>query len=309
MKRNTLSAALSEISDRHIAEAAQPKKAQTRIYWLGAAAAVLAFAVFLGSIGLPGAPAPTVLAIKASAVALAQYPEMAPYPDEQAHISKSGEVLDSFYKEYDNWHESRTAVWAGIRSDEFRDAAGGADFFAAQSAPIFLTGATGNRAYSPMNIYMALAMSAELVDGAARDELLTALGADSMDALRQQAEMLWRANYCADGASASLLANSLWLDTDVAYDQDTMDRIAKNFYASVYRGDLGSEEVNESLRAWLNEQTGGLLEKQASNLSLDPETVLALASTVYFREKWSLEFWKENNLTGEFHAPGGDVSA
>ena len=61
------------------------------------------------------------------------------------------------------------------------------------------------------------------------------------------------------------------------------------------------------LREWINEQTGGLLEEAAGNLSMSPETILALAATVYYQAKWDTEFQKENNTERVFHAPAGDI--
>ena len=61
------------------------------------------------------------------------------------------------------------------------------------------------------------------------------------------------------------------------------------------------------LRDWLNEQTGGLLEEQAEKIELDPQAVLALATTVYFRAKWANEFQQSNNTEEIFHAATGDV--
>ena len=58
---------------------------------------------------------------------------------------------------------------------------------------------------------------------------------------------------------------------------------------------MGGEEFNQALRDWINEQTGGLLEAQADGLSMDPETVMALASTIYYRAKWHSEFNEGRN--------------
>ena len=69
-----------------------------------------------------------------------------------------------------------------------------------------------------------------------------------------------------DGAVTSILANSLWLNESVNFNQSTMDSLAKNYYASSFRGEMGSEEFNQALRDWINEQTGGLLEAQADGL-------------------------------------------
>ena len=58
----------------------------------------------------------------------------------------------------------------------------------------------------------------------------------------------------------------------------------------------------------MNEQTGGLLKEQASGVTLDPETIMALATTIYFRAKWVNEFLKSETQEAEFHAPGGDIT-
>ena len=88
----------------------------------------------------------------------------------------------------------------------------------------------------------------------------------------------------------SILANSLWLNESVNFNQSTMDSLAKNYYASSFRGEMGSEEFNQALRDWINEQTGGLLEAQADGLSMDPETVMALAATSLLPSQVHSEF-------------------
>jgi len=70
---------------------------------------------------------------------------------------------------------------------------------------------------------------------------------------------------------------------------------------------MGSAEYNEMLQGWLNEQTGGLLAEQTGNVEMDPQTVLALATTVYFRAKWENEFNSSNNTEEIFHMTSGDV--
>ena len=66
-----------------------------------------------------------------------------------------------------------------------------------------------------------------------------------------------------------------------------MDSIARHYRASSYQGEMGTDAFNQALQDWLNEQTGGLLKEQAEGIKLTPETILALATTVYFRSKWS----------------------
>ena len=108
---------------------------------------------------------------------------------------------------------------------------------------------------------------------------------------------------------ASILASSLWLNQDVEFNQETLDTLAENYYASSYSGEMGSDDFNAALQDWLDKQTGGLLSDEAGEVELEPETVLALATTVYFRSKWTSEFNEDNTKTDVFHTASGDVDA
>ena len=265
-------------------EAPKKQKRWMKKRWTGAVAAVLALAIMAGIFLRPGG------GLTAYAVAEAKYPEMAPYP---ASYSESA---------YEAW-------WEGVAAQrrDLGDISSLQSFFA-RSTQTFLTGMEKeNRVYSPLNVYMALSMLAQLTNGESREQILTLLGSGSMESLRQQVGDVWNANYRDDGTLTSILASSLWLNKDVKFNQDTMDTLARDFYASSYRGEMGSEEFNKALQSWLNEQTGGLLEEQAGNIKLDRKTILALATTVYFKAKWSFEFSKENTSPETFHTPDGDL--
>ena len=71
---------------------------------------------------------------------------------------------------------------------------------------------------------------------------------------------------------------------------------------------MGSAEFNKALQDWLNEQTGGLLSEQIGGIEMRAQTILALATTVYFRAMWSSEFNEAANTQEVFHAPDGDVT-
>lgn len=237
------------------------------------------------------------------AVATAAYPEMAPYPDESEFIDDETGIFDGegFAVVYDAWWEDQQARFQ--QTEGFTE--GLSDFFAA-SIPVFLDAETTNPVCSPLNIYMALSLLSETTDGTSRQQILDAMGADSQEALRTQAGQVWNAHYCSDGATSTILANSLWLDRELEYKEETLQTLVRDYYASVFQGDLGSEEMNRALGEWLNDQTGGLLEEQVQNVQLDPQTVLALASTLFYQAKWGSEFWEENNTEDLFRSPSGD---
>ncbi len=296
--------------------AARPAGSRPYARWAGAVAAVLAAAMIGGiamwpgqSSGGPdpramGGPVPrNVQAGQAHALAAAQYPEMAQFPLQEDYFDQNGEGdYEKYDKAYDAWRESRDALRSGT------DYTGLMDDFLTRSTARFLTDAgEGNKVYSPLNVYLALSMLAETAGGNSRQQLLDVLQVDSIEALRERASALWRDNYRDDGVVTSLLANSLWLRDDMTYSQETLDTLAEQYYASSFSGAMGSEGYNQALRDWLNEQTHGLLAEQADGLEMGPATVLALASTLYFKAAWNNEFQKERTELDTFHAPSGDV--
>lgn len=225
--------------------------------------------------------------VSSYALAEADYPKATRYPG-------------ALEINHDAWFSERRVRWdCGNRiNDNVSD-------FYKKTAEEFLSG-DENRAYSPVNVYMALAMLGETTDGESRQQILDLLGAENIDELRADAKNMWRANYCNDGAVTTILANSLWLNKDVDFKKQTVDTLVDNYYASSYRGDLGSEKMNKAIQKWLNDQTHGLLSNYVKDVELYPETVMALYSTVYFRAKWVDKFSKSKNDTKTFHAPGGD---
>ncbi|MCI8447701.1 MAG: serpin family protein [Eubacterium sp.] len=268
-----------------------------RVY--AAAAVALAAAAAVCIMLWPRGAADTVTA---HALAEADYPEMAPFPDETKYM-RNGELdFDAYMEDYDVW-------WADIRQrGELTGYEKGLDGFLQRSTKQFLSGAgEKNIAYSPLNVYMALGMLAELTDGDSRQQVLDLLGSGDMEQLRRQASDLWNANYRSDGAVYSVLASSIWLNEDVDIVQKTMDTLAEIYYASAYQGKMGSKELNQMFQNWLNEQTGGLLKEQVSSIGLNPQTVLALATTVHYQAKWYNEFSKEKTKAGVFHTASKDV--
>lgn len=180
--------------------------------------------------------------------------------------------------------------------------------FFARSTQTFLTEEPGeNRVYSPLNVYLALSMLAQITGGDSRGQILALLGSGSMEELRGQAGDVWNSTYRNGKTVTSILASALWLNQNIKFNQDTMDALARDFYASSYAGEMGSKGFNRALQTWLNEQTGGLLEEQAGNVELDPTTILALVTTLYFKAPWVNEFSKDRTAPQTFHTPAGDV--
>lgn len=290
MKSDKLQDAIGMVNADLVERTEKSKTKHPKFKWTAAVAAMLAVAIGIGAYLGNSSP----FAVKAYALAEAEYPTMAGYP--------TGEMLPGFDDRYAAWREDQKKQRA------YRGAGENLDGFFAATVSEFLGGANSeNRVYSPLNVYMALAMLAEITDGESRAQILDLLDADSIETLRTQAHSVWNANYSDDGAVTSILASSLWLNEDVAFKQEALDTLAKNYYASSYRGEMGSNELNRALQAWMNKQTGGLLKEYISGIELTPNTVMSLVTTIYFQAKWDTEFSESKTVDKTFHAASGDV--
>ena len=230
-------------------------------------------------------------------VAAAAYPEVPQYPGEGRNVD-----WEQYEPMYNKWSEGVKAL-----RDQPKGYQDGFDAFFTATAETFLRDeGTENRVYSPLSLYMALALSAEITDGDSRSQILDLLSQEDIETLRARARSVWLANYMDDGMAKCVLATSLWLNDSVGYNKKTVETAAENYYSSVYSGDPASAKYNETLQSWLNEQTDGLLEDYVSGIKMDPLSVLTLASTVNYSGKWRDKFEKEDTEEGTFRAPGGD---
>lgn len=278
------------------------KKFWRKKHFYGAVAAVLVVSLGLGVLWKAMEPSDSVL--KAYAMAEAVYPKMSEMPSEDEFLTPDGEWDDEAWgTQYDAWKTDKEAQLAYF--DEAIDLTS----FYKESISEFLSGEDGeNVVFSPLNLYMALAMLAETAEGNCRAQILSLLGCESIEQLRKDVVGLWNSNYSDDGALTCILANSLWLNESVEFKRETMDLLANTYYASSYRGNPTTEQFNQALREWLNEQTGGLLKNMVENVQMDTEMILALASTVYFKAKWTDEFRENNTESDTFYAAEGEIT-
>ena len=285
--------ALGYVDEKYVTAAAKRKKKKAAKYWISAVAAVLALVLLFN---LPSMP--MVILVKAVSIASEsrqmQRPDLDDYKDR-----------DQWRADLNKWEAEQKFLSSTTR--ETVDAL--APFFTNGSAQFLSTQGSENLLWSPINAYIGLALMTEVTDGASRQQILDLFGARDIDALRQQVGAVWESAYNDNGHEISTLANSLWLENGLNYQQDTMDNIAYYYYASVYQGDLGSQKINNAIGAWINNNTGGFLKKSTSNVNLSPDTILALYSTIYFQAKWQDQFNQANNTNDVFHAPDGDKTA
>lgn len=290
MRPEEISDAMGLLDDEVVMEADRfrKKRRNKKLSWMRWMAAAACICLVLAAVMGRNKP----VTVEAGVIAEPEYPEMTQYPENWD---------DS--KQYDAWEKDWKAQRMQIKGYE-----NCLDYFVEKTMPQFLSEAGDeNLVYSPVNVYMALSMLAEVTDGNSRQQILDILGVDNVDVLRDQVSAVWNACYRNDGTVTSVLANSLWLNQDIRFKKAVMETLADKYYAASYWGEMGSTDFNARLREWLNTQTGGLLENQIENIGMKPETVLALVSTIYYQARWQCEFWEETT-EDVFHGADGDLN-
>lgn len=311
MNSEKLSEAIGEIDDDIIKEADEMRnntgKKTGKPFWIAlgsvAACAAVALTVLLimdrGGIstsngGESGPQSAYNSAADIETLTLAQ----AHYPDLIEPLWEDYEDYNDYSDAYDVYRSEKAKLDVNVNAtkdipDEYYSAV----------LQAFLSDTNGeNAVFSPVNAYMALAMAAETAGGSSRQQILEALGADSIEQLRLCANGLWARCYKNSPLNKTQLANSMWLSGTESYNTDTLQPLVDYYYASAYSGAMGSESFNKQLQSWLNENTGGLLENHVSDVELDSSTVFALASTVYYDAQWSDRFYERFNTDGVFTA-------
>ena len=230
---------------------------------------------------------------------------MPQYPSETDYISSNGSFNSEKYnKDWDTWWDAYQKKTA-----DMTDPAAITHWFMTSVPALMQNAGADNRVCSPLNVYMALSMLAAVTGSETRQQILDALGAESLDALQKLTAQLWTENSWDDGLVTSTLANSIWLRNGYPYNDETLKTLGEDYYASAFSGEMGSDAYNNMLRDWINENTGNFLSEQTSGLKLQPETVLALVSTIYYRAPWRDSFSSAATTQDVFHAADGDVTA
>ena len=243
------------------------------------------------------------------AIAAAVYPKSAAFPN-LADYDMEKDDGEQYIKDLNAWIEENASRRDKLIDYGTEKATGSVAEFTTSSMISMLSDRNGeNRAYSPITIYLTLAMLAEITDGNTRKQILTLVGADSVADIRTRADALWNAVYKNDSSGKCVLGSSVWLrdDTD-SYKKKVLENLAQYYHASSFRGKMGTAEYNKALQTWINNQTGGLLEKEAGDITLDSGTMLGLVTTILYQARWGDEFAPGLTDTGIFHASKGDLN-
>ena len=214
---------------------------------------------------------------------------MAQVPDETKFSRPNGDFdSDGFNQVYDAWQADRRK-----QTDQPEGYTDVLDGYLRAVIPQLLTGGSGeNKVCSPHQSLHGPRHAGGGDGRRSREQILSPCWAAAMweRPSAPKAAAVWNANYCDDGAVTSILANSLWLTTKSASSRKPWTRWQSIITPrpSVVR-EMAPPPLTRRFRTGSTSRPAGF-EEQASGLTMDQETILALASTIYFRAKWDGEF-------------------
>lgn len=164
----------------------------------------------------------------------------------------------------------------------------------------------GNVLYSPISMYYALAMATAGAEGETKDQLLSTLQMDSVDAMT---EALFRhalhARTDEEGAVYSL-GNSIWInDQQQDLKAPYLALMSEKLFASAYRGSFAEEAMQEAFKQEIIRGTDGKITDPV--VSLTPESSTVILNTVNYNGNWGHPFMEET-VDADFTDATGQTS-
>lgn len=165
-------------------------------------------------------------------------------------------------------------------------------------------GKDDNFVISPISIYMGLALAIECATGDTRQEILDAVGVTYEEVSKYTSGLYANANreYIKRVATGNkkvvayqTLNNSIWLDKDVKFVEEGVNKLASNYNCDVFQTSFKSGEAEKLIEKYIENKTKGLID---ADVDFSPETYFVLMNTYYLKEIWN-EFGDSLDFTSE----------
>ncbi len=154
-----------------------------------------------------------------------------------------------------------------------------------------------NFIYSPMSFYLALAMLEPITFDESLKELYHVLGTESVTEMSQ---LFHRSLTFENDVGISKVANSLWFQEGLNFNQARLDTIKKEHLAQGFQVDFRDKtKTMETMSQWIDQQTNNFIKN--IDLEIDPLTVLAVINTIYVKDAWLNPFEKAKTINDHFH--------
>lgn len=147
-----------------------------------------------------------------------------------------------------------------------------------------------NEIFSPMSLYMALAM---LSVGASDEDIVASLEAllgSSSEKVLPLMQDFYQNNHYSNDSGRCYLANSIWVRPELDIEENYYTMLSDYFNAESYLANFASPMAKSKIVEWINYYTEDLLKLTPENYDIDDNLAVMLLNTIYFNNKWSEEF-------------------
>lgn len=196
-------------------------------------------------------------------------------------------------------------------------ARGANDFAFRLSAALVQDTSAENFVCSPYSVWLPLAALLEATDGASKEALLEALGAQGLteaDVKKAASRMLYDLSNLGGGSfegeaayNPLQIANAIFVDQDVTLQPAFAQDFADCFLGQAMNVDFADPSAADTVNRWASDHTDGLIGSIVQEF--DPATAAAIANAIYFSDRWDWEFDADQTAEGVFYASGGEVAA
>jgi serpin B len=180
------------------------------------------------------------------------------------------------------------------------------------------TDTTGNLFYSPYSVSLALAMTYAGAAGTTATQMASALQltlpASSLNPAFDALDLAIQAKPAgATGANgqpfAIDLADSLWGDHSVVFDQSFVDTLAADYGASLRTVSFVDQptQAEAAINAWVASETDDTIDPLLAPGTITSDTRFVIVNAVYFNASWASSFEKQLTKPGTFTRADGSA--
>jgi serpin B len=174
-----------------------------------------------------------------------------------------------------------------------------------------------NLALSPLSAAVALGMSVNGALGTTRDEMLSVLAADGVDALDDGLNALTTyieslAGRVRDSTGEQIAldsANQLFGQAGIHWETPFLDALAHSFGAGLREVDYvdATEQARAAINDWTADRTHDRIPEIVPAGAVDDSTRLVLVNALYFKAPWLEKFEEGATTDDEFHLGDGST--
>ena len=185
---------------------------------------------------------------------------------------------------------------------------GANDFAFRLSAELLKNNNGANFVFSPFSLWLPLAALGNALDNQYQGAHLRALNAPGItqnDLNRAASRMLH--DLTGRNHNPLRIANAIFVDRSVTLQRDFARTFMDFYRGSSQNVNFSSRNAVNTVNRWASQNTDGLINNLIQEFP--PDTLMAIANAIYFSDRWSWQFSRQQTEEGVFHSTGGEGRA